>query len=103
MIVEVIFLPQRICKKCYISLSTRCVTQAGHLEVTTDVNSLSVLLELQQLIARQGIPRLLVSDHFKIFKSLDVKILELSRNILESYFRALTLVGRILREIDCNN
>lgn len=90
MIVEVIFLPQRICKKCYISLSTRCVTQAGHLEVTTDVNSLSVLLELRQLIARQGIP-------------LDVNILELSRNILESYFRALTLVGRILREIDCNN
>ena len=53
---------------------TCCVTGAIHLEVTVDVNSASVILALPRFIARQGMPRLLVSDNFNSFKSLDVKI-----------------------------
>ena len=52
---------------------TCCVTRAVHLEVTVDVNSASVILALRRFIARRGMPRLLVSDNFKSFKSLDVK------------------------------
>ena len=53
---------------------TCCVTRAVHLEVTVDVNSASVILALRRFIARRGMPRLLVSDNFKSFKSLDVKV-----------------------------
>ena len=59
--------------KCYILPLTCYVTRAVHLEVTVDVNSTSVILALRRCIARRGRPRLLVSDNFKSFKSLDVK------------------------------
>ena len=59
--------------KCYVLLFTCCVTRAVHLELTTDVNSNSVILALRRFISRRGIPRLFISDNFKTFKSVDVK------------------------------
>ena len=60
--------------KCYVLLFTCCVTRAVHLELTTDVNSNSVILALRRFISRRGIPRLFISDNFKTFKSVDVKM-----------------------------
>ena len=59
--------------KCYVLLFTCCVTRAVHLELTTNVNSNSVILALRRFISRRGIPRLFISDNFKTFKSVDVK------------------------------
>ena len=59
--------------KCYVLLFTSCVTQAVHLELTTNVNSNSMILALHRFISRRGIPRLFISDNFKTFKSVDVK------------------------------
>ena len=59
--------------KCYVLLLTCCVKRAVHLELTTDVNSSSVILALRRFISRREIPRLFISDNFKTFKSVDVK------------------------------
>ena len=59
--------------KCYVLLFTCCVTRAVHLELTTDVNSNSVILALRRFISRRGIPRLFISGNFKTFISVDVK------------------------------
>ena len=51
--------------KCYVLLFTCCVTRAVHLELTTDVNSNSVILALRRFISRRGILHLFISDNFK--------------------------------------
>ena len=68
--------------KCYVLLFTRCVTRAVHLELSTDFNSNSVMLALCRFISRRGITRLFISDNFKSFKLVAVKIFCNTREIV---------------------
>ena len=57
-----------LCFTFYMLRHTGCT-----LELTSDVNSNSVILTLRRVISRRGILRLFISDNFKTFKSADVK------------------------------
>ena len=61
-----------------VLLFTCCVTRAVHLELTTDVNSNSVILVLRRFISRRGIPHLFISDDFKTLMLKDFVILKKS-------------------------
>ena len=59
--------------RCYVLLFACCVTQAVHLELTTDVNSNSVILALRIFISRRGTPRLLIAIILKPLNQLMLK------------------------------
>ena len=98
-IIRAIILQVELCTSVVL-LFTCCVTRAVHLELTTGVNSNSVILVLRRLIWRRGIPRLFISNNFKTFKSVDVKRY---CNRLEIYIRTLPVVERVLWAVDINS
>ena len=72
-------LSQRM-KKCHILLITCSSTPAIHLEVTCNVDAVSLVLALRRFISWKGIPRVIFSDNIKSFKASVVK--EFCRNNL---------------------
>ena len=59
--------------KCYILLITCAVIRAVHVEVTTDVGSCSLKLAIIRFFSRRGVLKLVISDNFKSFKSIEIK------------------------------
>ena len=59
--------------KCYILLITCAVIRAVHIEVTSDVGSCSLKLTIIRFFSRRGVLKLVISDNFKSFKSIEIK------------------------------
>ena len=59
--------------KYYILLITCAVARAVHIEVTPDVGSYSLKLALIRFFSRRGVSKLIISDNFKSFKSIEIK------------------------------
>ena len=57
------------------------MTRAVHTEVTPDVGSYSLRLALIRFFSRRGVSKLIISDNFKRFKSIEIKDF-LGKNIL---------------------
>ena len=57
---------------CYILLIACAVTRAVHIEVTPDVGSYSLKLALIRFFSRR-VSKLVISDNFKSFKSIEIK------------------------------
>ena len=55
-------------KKVWVCLFTCMVTKAKHLEIINDMSADQFLLCLRRFVARQGIPRQILSDNAKQFK-----------------------------------
>ena len=72
-----IFGKSRETSKSYIPIFTRNT----HLEFVPSESSDLLLLAIRGFIARKGLPRVFISDNFKIFKSKEIKQLILSLNI----------------------
>ena len=58
---------------CYILLITCAVARAVHIEVTPDVGHYSYKLALIKFFSRRGVSKLVISDNFKSFKSIETK------------------------------
>ena len=58
--------------KCYILLITCAVTRTVHIEVTPDVGSYSLRLSLIRFSSREGVSKLVISDNFKSFRSIEI-------------------------------
>ena len=66
----------------YILLFSCCVSRAIHLEVVPDLTVESFLHGLHRFMSRRGIPKLLLSDNAKAFKTVSIlvkKILEIAK------------------------
>ena len=61
------------CTKSYILLIICAVTRAVHIEVIPDVGSCSLKLALIRFFSRRGVSKLVISDNFKAFKSIEIK------------------------------
>ena len=59
--------------KCYILLITCAVTRAVHTEATPDIGGYSLKLALIRFFSRRGVSKLVISDNFKNFKSIEIK------------------------------
>ena len=59
--------------KCYILLITCAVTRAVHTEATPDIGGYSLKLALIRFFSRRGVSKLVISDNFKNFKSVEIK------------------------------
>ena len=59
--------------KSYILLIICAVTRVGHIEVTPDVGSYSLKVALIRFFWRRGVSKLVISDNFKSFKSIEIK------------------------------
>ena len=67
--------------KSYILIFTCAATRNTHLELVSSESPDLLLLEIRRFIARKGLPRALISDNFKTFKSKEIKHFILSLNI----------------------
>ena len=56
-------------QKVYIALFTCGSTRAVHLEVVPDFSSETFITSFKRFVCRRGIPRLVVSDNAKTFKT----------------------------------
>ena len=61
------------CNKVYIAIFTCASSRAVHLELLPDLSTLSFLKSFKRLIARRGVPHLVISDNGKTFKSKFLK------------------------------
>ena len=59
--------------KCYILLITCAVTRAAHIKVTPDAGSYSLKLALIRFFSRRGVSKLVISDNYKSFKSIEIE------------------------------
>ena len=60
-------------EKCYVALVTCASSRAIHLELQPDLRSPALIRCLQRTFARRGVPKLVVSDNHKTFRSKKVK------------------------------
>ena len=49
------------------------MTRVAHIEVTPDVGSYSLKVALIRFFSRRGVSKLVISDNFKSFKSIEIK------------------------------
>ena len=66
----------------YILLFTCCFSRSIHLELTTYVSSETFLLALRRFISKRGCSKIIVSDHFKSFKSGELKSFVGSKGVI---------------------
>ena len=59
--------------KVYILLFTCASSRAVHLELVPDMKSSAFVRAFERLISRKGLPKTVISDNFKTFKSKQVK------------------------------
>ena len=84
--------------KCYILLITCSVTRAVHLELTPNVSTYSLILALKRFIYRRGSAKLIISDNFKSFKSVQLKEFLRNHDIRWQFILERSpMVGWILR------
>ena len=98
-------------EKCYVALITCASSRAIHLELQPDLRSPALIRCLQRTFARRGVPKLVVSDNHKTFRSKKVKAfaaqlgatwrynLELAPTWSGFFERLVGLVKRSLRKI----
>ena len=72
---------ERTTIKCYILLITCAASRCVHLEITTDLSSVPLILALPRFKTRRGLLKLFISDKFTTFKSSDVKAYLRNNNI----------------------
>ena len=60
-------------KKVYILLFTCASSRAVHLELVPDMKSSAFIRAFERLVSRKGVPKFVISDNFKTFKSTQVK------------------------------
>ena len=77
-------------RKCYILLFTCCFSRSINLELTTDISSKTLLLALRRFISKRGCQKIIVSDHFKSFKSDKVKLFVASKGITWNFILELS-------------
>ena len=63
--------------KVWICLFTCCATRALHLDLVVDMTTEAFIRCFKRFVARRGIPRVIISDNSKTFKSADKVIAEI--------------------------
>ena len=66
--------------KCYISLFTCATTRAVHLELTEGLDVENFLRAFRRFATRRGLPRMILSDNAKTFKSASKEIRKIARS-----------------------
>ena len=63
--------------KVWVCLFTSCATKALHLDLVVDMTTEAFIRCFKRFVARRGIPRVIISDNSKTFKSADKVIAEI--------------------------
>ncbi|KAL5490750.1 hypothetical protein EMCRGX_G015929, partial [Ephydatia muelleri] len=63
--------------KVWVCLFTCCATKALHLDLVVDMTTEAFIRCFKRFVARRGIPRVIISDNSKTFKSADKVIAEI--------------------------
>ena len=71
--------------KVYMLLLTYASSRAIHLELTTDMSIEGFLCGFKRFIARRGIPEIVINDHFKTFRSREVKQYMLRQGVKQQF------------------
>ena len=76
--------------KVWVCLFTCCATRALHLDLVVDMTTEAFIRCFKRFVARRGIPRVIVSDNSKTFKSADKVIAEiLNHPEIEEFFSGI--------------
>ena len=76
--------------KTYILLLTCASSRAIHLELVSEMTVGGFLRGFKRFISRRGVPKLIIHDNFKTFKSLDVKRFMLYHGIEQTFILPLS-------------
>ncbi|KAL5497136.1 hypothetical protein EMCRGX_G013555 [Ephydatia muelleri] len=76
--------------KVWVCLFTCCATRALHLDLVVDMTTEAFIRCFKRFVARRGIPRVIISDNSKTFKSADKVIAEiLNHPEIEEFFSGI--------------
>lgn len=74
-------LPDPIKMKVWVLIFACLTSRAVHLEMVTDMSTQTYIWALQRMIARRGLPKLMLSDNAKQFEKSEREITRLWRNL----------------------